>query len=352
MFLESSPGFQQSMSSDKLSTRLPVIFGILALTLLSAGCASVSNAAPSPSNQSSSANVRVSVTPPSSTVVSGGKQQFAATLTSTGNTAVSWSASAGTISKDGLFVAPTVTSPIKVMITATSAAQLTSLAFSEVTIVPLSKLAIAMNALPAGTADAPYNTSLSANGGSAPYQWAINSGVLPKGLSLDKNSGSISGTPSQVGTFGLAVSVTDATSQKANGSFSLAINTAQVAGTFDGPAELPRVYVQSALADTPAPGSVISVPKGGDFQQALNSATCGDIIELQAGAVFVGNFTIPALACDDAHWIIVRTSAPDSSLPPEGTRICLLRGRSNCFQSRRRHRTMRRVGLCVRNRRG
>jgi len=66
---------------------------------------------------------------------------------------------------------------------------------------------------------------------------------------------------------------------------------------------------------------VISVAKGGDLQQALDSAKCGDTIELQAGAVFVGSFTMPALACDDAHWIIVRTSAPDSSLPPEGTRI-------------------------------
>jgi hypothetical protein len=37
--------------------------------------------------------------------------------------------------------------------------------------------------------------------------------------------------------------------------------------------------------------------------------------------VFSGNFTVPALSCDDAHWIIIRTSAPDSALPPEGTRI-------------------------------
>ena len=77
----------------------------------------------------------------------------------------------------------------------------------------------------------------------------------------------------------------------------------------------------SDLADTPAPGNVISVAKGGDFQQALNSAKCGDTITLQAGAVFTGSFTVPAQTCDDAHWIIVRTSAPDSSLPPEGTRL-------------------------------
>jgi hypothetical protein len=90
---------------------------------------------------------------------------------------------------------------------------------------------------------------------------------------------------------------------------------------FDGPAELPRIYVQSDLANTPAPGIVISVASGGDFQQALNTAKCGDTIELQAGAAFTGSFLMPAKACDDAHWIIVRTSAPNNSLPPEGTRI-------------------------------
>ena len=321
MFLESSPGFQQSISSEKFLTRFTVIFAIFTLTLFSAGCASISHAAPSPSNQSSSANVRVSVTPSTSTVTSGGKQQFTATLTSTSNTAVNWSASAGAISKDGLFVAPTVTSPMKITITATSAAQLNSLAFSQVTIVPLSKLAIAMTTLPAGTADVPYSATLSASGGSAPYQWTMNSGTLPTGLSLDKNNGYISGMTSVAGTFAFGVSVADSSSQTASASSSLTISPAQAAGTFDGPAELPRVYVQSAMADSPAPGSVISVAKGGDFQQALNSAQCGDTIELQAGAVFVGSFTVPALACDDAHWIIVRTSAPDSSLPPEGTRI-------------------------------
>jgi hypothetical protein len=321
MFLESSPGFQQSMSSDKLFARLAVALGIFTLTLVSAGCSSISHAAPSPSNQSSGANVRVSITPATSTVISAGKQQFTATLTSTSNTAVNWSVTAGTISKDGLFVAPTATSPTKVVITATSAAQLSSVAFSEVTIVPLSKLAIEMSALPAGTVDVPYNASLAASGGSAPYQWTINSGALPKGLSLDKNTGSISGTASVAGSFDVGISVTDSNSQAANASSNLTINPAQIAGTFDGPAELPRVYVQSTMADTPAPGGVISVSKGGDFQQALNSAKCGDTIELQAGAIFVGNFTIPALACDDAHWIIVRTSTADGSLPPEGTRI-------------------------------
>src|SRR5689334_10333181 len=61
------------------------------------------------------------------------------------------------------------------------------------------------------------------------------------------------------------------------------------AGTFDSVAELPRVTVQSSLSSTPAPGKAIRLAAGADLQQALNSASCGDTIFLQAGAVFTGN---------------------------------------------------------------
>lgn len=92
-------------------------------------------------------------------------------------------------------------------------------------------------------------------------------------------------------------------------------------GQFDGPAELPRVYVKSAVADTPSPGKVIAVHAGDDLQAAIDSAGCGDRIELQSAATFSGNFRFPQKPCDDAHWITIRTSAADASLPPEGTRI-------------------------------
>lgn len=94
-----------------------------------------------------------------------------------------------------------------------------------------------------------------------------------------------------------------------------------VAGDFDGPAELPRRYLKASLADTPAPGRAHVVKAGEDLQQAINDAKCGDTIELQAGATFQGLFRFPKKPCDDAHWIVVRTSAPDDVLPPENTMI-------------------------------
>ncbi len=107
--------------------------------------------------------------------------------------------------------------------------------------------------------------------------------------------------------------------------FLLVSNSAFGGGTnragFDGPAELPRVYIQSTSADTPAPGNAVHVNIGGNFQLALNDVSCGDTIELQAGSSFAGPFILPDKHCDDQHWIIIRTSAPDNALPPEGMRI-------------------------------
>ena len=105
----------------------------------------------------------------------------------------------------------------------------------------------------------------------------------------------------------------------------LALQQPHSVGNFDGPAELPRVYMNTALADTPAPGKIHALKSGSNLEQALNSAACGDIIELEPGGSFPGPVRVPAKHCDDAHWIVIRTGAPNDALPPEGTRI------SPCF---------------------
>lgn len=90
--------------------------------------------------------------------------------------------------------------------------------------------------------------------------------------------------------------------------------------SFDGPAELPRVLMATSMRDTPAPGKVIRVKAGEDASKAVEKASCGDTVELQAGATF-NRLVLPAKKCDDSQWIIVRSSAPDSELPGEGTRL-------------------------------
>lgn len=65
-------------------------------------------------------------------------------------------------------------------------------------------------------------------------------------------------------------------------------------------------------------GRTLRVSSGGNFQAALDQAEPGDVIELQAGAVFTGPFTLPAKA--GSGGITVESSAV-ANLPPPGTRV-------------------------------
>jgi hypothetical protein len=67
--------------------------------------------------------------------------------------------------------------------------------------------------------------------------------------------------------------------------------------------------------------TVWTVPSGGDFQAALNDARPGDTIQLEAGATFTGNFILPAKDASATSYITIRSSADDSTLPPNGARI-------------------------------
>ena len=263
--------------------------------------------------------VSVSISPASVTLNSGAGQQFTASVSGTPNTAVAWTATLGSVSSSGAYVAPSVQSTTSATVTATSVAYPTLSASASVTINPAQKqaLQITTGGLPQGQQGTAYNAAFTATGGTQPYRWTISSGTPPAGLTLS-TSGDLGGTPTATGTFGFTVTVTDAAKSTASGNFSV---TVQGSSGYDGPAQLPVVTVPSSMADSPAPGSVINVAAGGDFKGALSSAQCGDTIQLAAGATFVGPFTILAKNCDDQHWIIIRTSSPDSALPAEGQRL-------------------------------
>jgi hypothetical protein len=196
---------------------------------------------------------------------------------------------------------------------------------SSLAAVQHASLAIEAPSLGAALLNTAYSAGLVATGGIPPYKWTISGGLLPSGIQLQAITGTLAGSATHSGQYSFTAKVTDAASHAATQTLALTVTPPTPPSTtsnFDGPAELPRVYLSTTMADTPAPGSTITVPAGGDFQAALNNAKCGDTIELQAGATFsAGQYTLPAKACDDQDWIIIRTSAPDSSLPAEGTRM-------------------------------
>lgn len=103
----------------------------------------------------------------------------------------------------------------------------------------------------------------------------------------------------------------------------------------DGPAELPRSYVDTKFS-TNFPDNFASYitktvcASGCDYnnlQSALNAIVSvggnvsGEVIRLAAGQTFTGNFNLPALTMAPGKWIVLRTDTADSNLPAEGVRI-------------------------------
>ena len=74
---------------------------------------------------------------------------------------------------------------------------------------PFISLSISDQPLPEGTSGTSYSYTATVSGGTPTYYWAIESGALPAGLSLDSFTGTISGTPKQHGTFNFTISVSD-----------------------------------------------------------------------------------------------------------------------------------------------
>src|SRR5262249_54809697 len=95
------------------------------------------------------------------------------------------------------------------------------------------------------------------------------------------------------------------------------VNQSRPATLPPGEPEPPRVFLNTTYV-APA-GKTITVGAGGDTQAAIDQAQPGDVIMLQAGATFTGNFRLPNKSGSD--WIIIRSSAADADLPPPGTRV-------------------------------
>jgi hypothetical protein len=72
---------------------------------------------------------------------------------------------------------------------------------------------VTLGCAPAGTGSVgvAYSSSLVVSGGVAPYTYATSSGSLPPGLTLNRSTGVIAGTPTATGTFNFTATVTDST---------------------------------------------------------------------------------------------------------------------------------------------
>jgi len=134
--------------------------------------------------------------------------------------------------------------------------------------------------LPGGVASTSYNTSLTATGGTTPYNWAIQScsGVCNAGLSLSP-AGVFSGTPTNSGTSTYSVGVIDATGQSASASLNLTIAAASSNSTAN--------YFVSPSGSDSNPCTQTSPCATPDYV-VNNKAAAGDTVEVAAGTYDFG----------------------------------------------------------------
>jgi len=131
-------------------------------------------------------------------------------------------------------------------------------------------------------------------------------GVLPTSVAVSPDSSAAYVTNSGDGT----LSVINAATNTVTASITIGQTPSSVAvssvgsqggngggGGFPPPVlpTLPQAFVN--ITYPTVTGQVIAVHAGDDLQAAINSATCGDALELDAGATFSGNYTMPALGC-------------------------------------------------------
>ena len=97
-----------------------------------------------------------------------------------------------------------------------------------------------------GSPGVPYSATIRASGGSAPYTFSLLSGALPTGLTLSAG-GSISGTPTEGGTFSFRIRARDASGCLGSRTYTVTIGCTSVSLS---PATLNPVTVGTAFSQT------------------------------------------------------------------------------------------------------
>ncbi len=108
----------------------------------------------------------------------------------------------------------------------------------------LPALSIETREAPKGFVNIPYSFTFRAAGGTPPYQWSHEFGLLPRGLKFDQASATLSGTPEVAGQQQFLISVTDAEKQRAQLFYILPIelNALEINQAVLGPAQRGRPY--------------------------------------------------------------------------------------------------------------
>lgn len=155
---------------------------------------------------------------------------------------------------------------------------------------------------PSAVAGTPYSSALAVSGGTAPFTFAIASGSLPAGLSLNPSTGAISGTPSSPGQYSFLAAVTDANGATASGSFVI-----QVAPP---PLTISTASLPAGLAGTPYSAALAAAGGVPPYSWAVTAGSLPPGLSLDAGGALAGQ---PSAAGQFSFTVAVTDSAGSSA---------------------------------------
>jgi hypothetical protein len=235
---------------------------------------------------------------------------FSTTLTGTGGLLpYTWTLTSPASSNDGLTIGastgtisgtPTAAGTFILDVQLADSSGLT--AVKNFTITVSTSLSILTTSLPNGSVNTVYPTqTLTAGGGQPPYRWAVTTGQLPAGLTLDGVFGRISGTPTANGAFPFTLTVTDNQANTATAKLSITIGT-PVTITIT-PATLTAGTVGTAYSQSLAATGGTAPYTWSVVSSGANAVPPGLTLNASTGAVTgtpttVGNYTFTVQATD------------------------------------------------------
>jgi hypothetical protein len=145
--------------------------------------------------------------------------------------------------------------------------------------------------LPPATFGTGYSVTLNAAGGSAPYNWSIQNGALPPGLTLNGSTGQISGIPVTPGVFQFTAACQDSRSQSVSAPFTATVTVTGV--SFNLPA-------QAGPAQSLSAGLQLGGPYPVDISGTVTMTFAASALQGDDPAIVfstggrTANFTLPA----------------------------------------------------------
>jgi uncharacterized repeat protein (TIGR03803 family) len=173
-----------------------------------------------------------------------------------------------------------------------------------ITISSLGSLSISPSTLPASDVNTAYNETIAASAGIAPFTYAVTSGTLPNGLTLDASSGVLSGTPKATGSYTFTLKASDSRGATSSQSYTFLVNPAPALATSVFPAaSAGTVYSATITTSGGTAPFTFSVPPG-NLPPGLSLSTDGILSGTPTNA---GNFAFTVSAVDAAGAHVART---------------------------------------------